>query len=218
MAISKTFTIAIPDQPYVEDFSGGITHTATYNGPKLLKFQYHKDTGVIANVIGEGDTEEDMNATSVPCMEDHLPGILNAEDNTLEAAMIARTYDAGEVADYEEDLGTTDAEGNAETWNHYWNDGVGVLSQIYKLETIKYVDNAIVMPEFRTHGVSREDFDAGVVGQIAGCDAELAKTDVYNEEEKAEITAYKTFLESIATKYNGVDHWKITFPQVPTFK
>jgi len=218
MAIEKAFTIAIPDQPYVEDFSGGRTQDATYNGPKFIKFQYHKDTGVIASIIGDGDTEEQMNANELPCMEDHLPGFINADEKPLEAAMLTRSYNAGEVADYSEDLGTTDADGNAEVWEHYWNDGVGVLGQIYNLETIKYQNNEIVMPDFRTHGLSREAFMEGVNGQIAGCTTELAKSDTYTDEEVAEITAYKTFLESIETKYANVDHWKINFPASPNFK
>ena len=218
MAITKAFTIAIPDQPYVDDFSGGKTQAATYNGPKFIKFQYHKDTGVISSVIGDGDTEDLMSQNELPCMEDHLSGYINAEENTLEAALITRSYDAGEVPNHTEDLGTTDADGNAETWEHEWNDGTGLLSQIYKLDTIKYQSNAVVMPEFRTHGLSREAFMEGVTGQIAGCDTELAKSDVYTDEEIASITAYKTFLESVSTKYADVDHWKIKFPQSPNFK
>jgi len=218
MAIEKAFTIAIPDQPYVEDFSGGITQNATYNGAKWVKFQYHKDTGVIATVIGDGDTEEEMNANELPCMEDHLPAFINADEKPLEAALITRNYVTGEVADYTEDLGTTDADGNPETWEHYWNDETGLLSQIYNLDTIKYENNEVTMPEFKTHGVTRESFMTGIQGQIAGVETELARTDVYTDEEKAELEGYKTFLEGIETKYADVEHWKINFPASPNFK
>ena len=55
MAIEKAFTIAVPNEPYVNDFSDGITQAATYNGDRYIKFQYNATTGFIAGVIGNGD-------------------------------------------------------------------------------------------------------------------------------------------------------------------
>tara|TARA_E500000075_G_C6828497_1_gene239078 strand:- start:28 stop:684 length:657 start_codon:yes stop_codon:yes gene_type:complete len=218
MAIEKAFNIAIPNQPYVDDFSDGTEHASVYNGDRYIKFQYHAETGHIVNVIGNGDTEDEMVANEGPLMEGHLPAVLDADAAPLHAALITRHYTTGEVADYTENLGTTDAEGNAETWEHFWNDGTGLLSQIYNIETMKWVDNAIVMPEFKTHGISRESFLEGVNQQIAACTSELARNDVYSDGEIATITAYKTTLEGIETKYADVLHWKIPFPQSPTFK
>ena len=218
MAIEKAFNIKIPNQPYVDDFSDDKEQASVYNGDKYLKFQYNATTGNIVNVIGNGDTEEEMVANEGPLMEGHLPAILDADANPLHAALISRHYTTGDVADYTEDLGTTDAEGNAETWEHFWNDTTGLLSQIYNIETMKYVDNAIVMPEFKTHGITRESFLEGLTQQITACTTELARSGVYSDGEVAEITAYKTTLEAIDTKYDGVDHWKIPFPISPTFK
>lgn len=218
MAIEKAFNIAIPNQPYVDDFSDDRQHASVYNGNRYIKFQYNATTGNIVNVIGNGDTEDEMVANEGPLMEGHLPGVIDADSAPLHAALITRQYTTGEVADYSEDLGTTDADGNAETWEHFWNDGVGLLSQIYNIQTMRYVDNAIVMPEFKTHGITRDSFFEGINQQIAACTAELARDDVYSDGEVTEITAYKTTLEGIATKYADVDHWKIPFPQSPTFK
>ena len=218
MAIEKAFNIAIPNQPYVDDFSDDRQHASVYNGDRFIKFQYNATTGNIANVIGNGDTEEDMVANEGPLMEGHLPAVVDADAAPLHAALITRHYTTGDVADYSEDLGTTDGDGNPETWEHYWNDGTGLLSQIYNIETMKYVDNAIVMPEFKTHGITRDSFFEGINQQIAACTAELAREDVYSDGEVTGITAYKTTLEGIATKQADVDHWKIPFPQSPTFK
>lgn len=218
MAIEKAFNIAIPNQPYVDDFSGGIEQASVYNGDRYIKFQYNATTGNIVNVIGNGDTEDEMVANEGPLMEGHLPAVIDADAAPLHAALITRHYTTGDVADYTENLGTTDAEGNAETWEHFWNDGTGLLSQIYNIETMRYVDNAIVMPEFKTHGITRDSFFEGVNQQIAACTAELARDGVYSDGEVTEITAYKTTLEGMATKYADVDHWKIPFPQSPTFK
>ena len=218
MAIEKAFNIKIPNQPYVDDFSDHKEQAAVYNGDRYIKFQYHASTGHIVNVIGNGDTEEEMVANEGPLMEDHLPAVLDADAAPLHAALITRQYTAGDVADYTENLGTTDAEGNAETWEHYWNDGTGLLSQIYNIESMKWESNAIVMPEFKTHGITRESFLEGITQQIAACTTELARSDVYSDGETAEITAYKTTLEGIEAKYDGVDHWKIPFPTHPDYK
>ena len=218
MAIEKAFNIAIPNQPYVDDFSDGTEHASVYNGDRYIKFQYHAETGHIVNVIGNGDTEDEMVANEGPLMEGHLPAVLDADAAPLHAALITRQYTTGDVADYTETLSTKDAEGNDETWEHYWNDGTGLLSQIYNIESTKWVDNAIVMPEFKTHGISRESFLEGINQQVAACTSELARSGVYSDGETAEITAYKTTLENIETKYDGIDHWKIPFPKSPTFK
>ena len=218
MAIAQAFTIAVPNEPFVNDFSDGIEQAATYNGDRWIKFQYDATTGVIKNVIGNGDTQEDMTENEGPCMEGHLPGIIDAQAHPLHAAMITRWYDSGEKADYSEDLGTTDADGNAETWEHVWIDGQGLLGQIWDLETIKYVDNAIVAPTFKEHGNTEEMFTESLTNMIANCKAELARTDVYTTDEAAAITAHKTMLEGISTKYDGVSFWKIPFPASPDFK
>lgn len=218
MAIEKAFNIKIPNQPYVDDFSADKEQAAVYNGNRYIKFQYHATTGHIVGVIGNGDTEEEMVANEGPLMEGHLPAVVDADAAPLHAALITRQYTTGEVADYTETLSTTDADGVAETWEHFWNDDTGLLSQIYNIQTMKYEDNAIVMPEFKTHGISKESFYEGVNSQIAACTAELAREGVYSDAEVTTITAYKTTLEGMATKYDGIEHWKIPFPPAPAFK
>lgn len=217
MAIEKAFTIAVPNEPYVNDFSDGITQAATYNGDRYIKFQYNATTGVIAGIIGNGDTEELMVANEGPLMEGHLPAVIDADAAPLHAAMITEWYTSGEKANYTEDLGTTDAEGEAETWEHQWSDEQ-ILAQIWKLDTIKYVSNAIVDPEFMTHGMTAEQFTDSITNQIASCTTELARADVYTDDETTAITAHKTMLEGLSTKYDGVSFWKIPFPTQPNFK
>ena len=73
-------------------------------------------------------------------------------------------------------------------------------------------------PEFRGHAITRDSFNETITNQIDQCTAELARDDVYTDDEKVAITTYKTFLEGISTKYAAVDHWKIPFPQFPDFK
>lgn len=217
MPMNKSFNIAMPNKPYVEDFSEGKVQAATYIGPRYLKVQYHNDTKYIANIINEGDTMEDLNEGPSAVMENHTSTVIDADSDTLVAAYLNNMYETGEVADYSEDLGTTDDNGDAETWEYVWNDN-GVIHQIYLQGTAKFENNAVVAPEFRGHALTADSFNETVTNQIDQCTAELARDDVYTDDEKTAITTYKTWLEGISTKYAAVDHWKIPFPQFPDFK
>lgn len=218
MTIKHNFTIAMPNQPYVDDFSEGKTQAATYTGAKYIKVQYDLADGTVRNILNEADTLEELNARPVGIMEGHAPLEIDATVHPKIAAYLSGNYDTGPVEDYSEDLGTTDADGNAETWTYYWNDNKGVLSQIYLRDTIKWVDNNFVGPEFRAHAVSEENFKSSVANRITQDTAELARDGVYTDEEKAEIQNHKAFLESIETKYAGIKHWKLVFPSSPSYK
>lgn len=219
MTIRVNFDIPMPNQPYVDDFSDGNTHSSVYTGFRYIKFQYDNDTRIVADVIAMGDTVEECDENQVPCMENHSSSLLNCEENPLIASIITRQYETGDVADYTEDLGTTDADGNAETWTYYWNDETGCLSQIYKRESLVFnSDGTFTGPAFRIHALTAESFNESITQGIANCDAELAREGVYNTEEAQAITDHKNFLSGIATKYAGVSHWKIPFPNAPEFK
>ncbi len=215
--MNKSFNIPMPNKPYVNDFSDNNVHAATYIGPRYLKVQYHNETKYIANIINEGDSMADLEDGPSAVMENHTSTVIDADTDTLVAAYLTNAYETGEVADYSEDLGTTDANGDAETWEYVWNDN-GVIHQIYLQGTAKFENNAVVAPEFRAHAITRDSFNETVTNQIDQCTAELARDDTYTDDEKAAITTYKTFLEGISTKYAAVDHWKIPFPQFPDFK
>lgn len=217
MPMNKSFNIPMPNKPYVNDFSDNNVHAATYIGPRYLKVQYHNETKYIANIINEGDSMADLDDGPSAVMENHTSTVIDADTDTLVAAYLTNAYETGEVADYSEDLGTTDANGDAETWEYVWNDN-GVIHQIYLQGTAKFENNAVVAPEFRAHAITRDSFNETVTNQIDQCTAELARDDTYTDDEKAAITSYKTFLEGISTKYAAVDHWKIPFPQFPDFK
>ena len=82
---------------------------------------------------------------------------------------------------------------------------------------MKFEDGAIVEPTVRTHSVTEADFTESVNGHIANATSEAAR-DVYSDDEKTAINAYKSTLEGLSTKYSGKDHWKIPFPQQPDYK
>jgi len=212
---TKEFDIAMPNEPLKNDFSGNAKITGTYKGPRYIKIEYNNETKVVGNWIDEGDTEAEFNGN--PVAEGFSSTTLDADVDTKWVAFITGFYSTGDVADYEEDLGTTDDNGDAETWEYVWNDN-GVIHQIYLQGTAKFENNAVVAPEFRGHALTADSFNETVTNQIDQCTAELARDDVYTDDEKTAITTYKTWLEGISTKYAAVDHWKIPFPQFPDFK
>ena len=218
MPMNKSFNIAMPNKPYVEDFSESKVQAATYTGPRYIKVQYDNASGYIRNIIADGDTLEECNEADAAVMEGHTSTVIDADSETLVAAYLNNAYTTGDVADYTEDLGTTDANGDAETWTYYWNDETGCIHQIYLQGTAKFENNAVTAPEFRAHAITRDSFNETVTKQIADATAELARDGVYTDDEKAAITTYKTFLEGIASKYAAVDHWKIPFPTHPDYK
>ena len=67
-----------------------------------------------------------------PVMENPLTAV-DADPDTLVAAYLNNMYETGEVADYPEDLGTTDDNGDAETWEYVWNDNGVIQRFIYKV-------------------------------------------------------------------------------------
>jgi hypothetical protein len=216
--ITQDFTINIPNEPYVNNFSEGKTQAAQYKGVKYIRVQYDLSNGEIKNVVGEADDMETLNSIDVPLMEGHAPLVIDATQNPFEASYITGNYSTGDVADYTENLGIQDADGNDISWTYYYQDGKGCISQLYNVQTLKWVNNAFVAPEFRVHALTKESFDASVAQHIDTATAELAKEDVYTAEEKTAITAYKTFLESISTTYAGISHWKINFPSQPEYR
>ena len=212
---TKEFTIALPNEPLKNDFSDNTTITGTYKGPRYIKIEYNNETKVVGNWIDEGDTEAEFNGN--PVAEGFSSTTLDADVDTKWVAFITGFYSTGDVADYEEDLGTTDDNGDAEKWTFYWFDETGVLGQIYEQGTMKFESGAITEPTVRVHSVSEADFTESVNGHIANATTEAAR-DVYSDDEKAANNAYKSTLEGLSTKYSGKDHWKIPFPQQPDYK
>ena len=133
---TKEFSIAMPNEPLKNDFSDNTTITGTYKGPRYIKIEYNNESKVVGNWIDEGDTEAEFAGN--PVAEGYTSTTLDADVDTKWVAYITGFYSTGDVADYEEDLGTTDDNGDAEKWTFYWFDETGVLGQIYEQGTMKF--------------------------------------------------------------------------------
>ena len=92
-----------------------------------------------------------------------------------------------------------------------------MLGQVYEQGTMKFESGAITEPTVRVHSVSEADITETLNAHIANATTEAAR-DVYSDDEKAAINAYKSTLEGLSTRYSGKDHWKIPFPQQPDYK
>ena len=80
-----------------------------------------------------------------------------------------------------------------------------------------YNDGKFSQPKFRAHIIERESFDMNVKVHIKDCERE-AKRDVYSEDEREYILKYGEWLKTVPTTYKNIKHWKILFPQLPTFR
>ena len=162
MPMNKSFNIPMPNKPYVDDFSENKVQAATYIGPRYLKVQYNNETKYIANVINDGDSMDDLNEGPAAVMEGHTSTVIDADSDTLVAAYLTNAYETGEVADHSEDLGTTDANGDAETWEYVWNDN-GVIHQIYFIDNHIYlshtIDNTIFQENAKQHAKPGENHE-----------------------------------------------------------
>ena len=59
------FDMEIPDQPYIDNFSKGLTHPAIYAGVRFLKFRIENGTGLLKEEVANGHTLEEMNSVIV---------------------------------------------------------------------------------------------------------------------------------------------------------
>lgn len=218
--ITKNFNIVLTDEPYVDTTALNKTHPATYTGPKYVKVQIDMESGYAEKVIFGTDDLNEMTSFDGYAKE---PGktytVIDGTVNPFEAAYMTGMYDTGVVEDYSEDIGTTDDEGNPETWNYVWEDNRGMIGQQYMGLDLKFVNGSWVRPRFRVHALTRESFLASLNVQINSITAALAKENsTLSDADRAKLETYKTWLQNVPTKYAGVKHWKIPFKhQVPQY-
>lgn len=217
--ITKNFNIVLADEPYVDTTALNKTHPATYTGPKYVKVQIDMESGYAEKVIFGTDDLNEMTSFDGYAKE---PGktytVIDGTVNPFEAAYMTGMYDTGVVEDYSEDIGTTDDEGNPETWNYVWEDNRGMIGQQYMGLDLKFVNGSWVRPRFRVHALTRQSFLDSMVLQAANIGRALETNENITDANRAKLEAYKTWLENIPTKYANVSHWKIPFKhEVPQY-
>jgi hypothetical protein len=214
--ITTAFNIALPNKPYVDNFSDNTVHGSNYAGFKFIKVIVDAN-GWVVNAVSEADTMDEVNAQASPVPAGCSAVVVDGSANPFEAAFITGRYTTGAVAAYEESLGTNDANGDPEVWTYTWGED-GVLNQIYLHGTLKYVDGAFVAPQMRTHALTRQMFLDSLAPMSQGLTDALTADDantVYTAAERQAIVDHKTYVDNISTKYAAVDHWKIPFKPMP---
>jgi hypothetical protein len=217
--ITKNFTIALTDEPYLGTTTQNKTYAATYNGPKYIRLQYDVETKYVEKYIYVSDSMEEMNSYDSYVRE---PGkattVLDATVNTFEAAYVTGMYDTGAVDPFTCELGTVDDANEPETWEYVWDQNTGMIAQQYYGLDLKFENGAYVRPRFRVHALTRQSFLDSMVLQAANIGTALETNENLTDVNRAKLEAYKTWLENIPTKYANVSHWKIPFKhEVPQY-
>lgn len=210
--MQKNFTVILPDEPYKISIDKNIVITAKYQGPRYLVGKMHVESKKVIDVQRTFDSVDEIDLSSY-VEEGHAFIIIDAAINTFEAAFLTRSYTHGEVSNYTETLST------GEVYEYHYEDGTGILEQIYFPFTLGYdTDNSIFTePARRTHFITRESYFEGMATFPDKIAAALAIND-YSDEDKDKLEQHKTWLENLSTTYANVDHWKIPYPiNLPPF-
>ena len=204
----KFFTIALSDDPYKTTTNLNKTIQATYFGPKFLALCVHTPSGEIKYLASSAEQQSDLRAE---LLVDNDPDtefvVIDASVNTFEAAYITHQYEHDAIPDYEETL--PDGKG---TYTYTYSGGA--IEQNYKAFDLKYVNGQFTSPSFRTHNLTRESVLESSTVLIGAMEQSLLNND-YTDEERQDLTNYINWLGSLATTYEGIDHWKIPFPANP---
>ena len=211
------FDVTLPNQPYVDDFSEGITHPCFYTGVNYMKVNRRIKDGLILEVLVEAVTMEEIESRKIIHDEGCDSFIIDAREHPWEAAYISGRYYHEDIPNYVEELGTTDFWGKPEVWEYTHSPETGLLAQIYYVGSMHYNDGKFSKPKFRAHIIERESFDHNVQVHINDCIRE-AKRDVYTTEQRDYILKYGEWLKTVPEKYKNIKHWKILFPELPAFK
>ena len=95
-------------------------------------------------------------------------------------------------------------------------DANNVFNDVYNNDRLTYDadSGAFTMPGFLTHGVSTEDFWTSITERKE--EFKVIQADgTLNEDQQTAVDAYVDWMENAPTKYDGVAHWKIPFPNSP---
>ena len=208
------FEMEIPNEPYIDNFSQGITHTAYYAGDRYLKFAVNDSTGIIGECLHRAPTVELLETRISHLEPGHTALIIDGAKNPWEASYLTRVYNHEPVPYYQEDVGQLDDDGNSITWEYNWGH---VLNQIYYNQELKYINGEFVKPRFRVHQHTNEKVHQTVLDHIELCDNELSRI-VYNESQRQAIEKCKAGWINIRDNFQHVHHWKLKYPDMPLIK
>jgi len=210
--ITKKFTHQLPDEPYKQSAGKNLTVECEYQGPRFLLVRIKEETRSVVCVERYGDERDPLEASIVDDGNIWDFAILDAEQNTWEAAYLTSSYTHGTVADYEESLPT------GEKYSFVYPDGSGVIGSCHAIEGLKYDKNLKIFtrPKFNSHPLDSVSFWESVELQKIEFEKILSgDLSKYSNEVIADIRAYSDFLKTAKSRYQNVDHWKFSWPKFP---
>ena len=217
VGIRKTFTVAYPDEPYKTTTALGNSFECTYVGPRYLLIQVDNDDHEVREA-GRADVAGDPGIDPAGYEQDEYSYVVldasASDQNALICAYITDEYTHPDVPDYSEEI--TDADGNTYTWEHVYEGTTGMLPHIYWNNTLKYnpTTETWTMPTFREHVNSRESVMDTAAENAAAIRRALAdSTQDFTADERTKLDDHASWLESLPTRYEGINHWKIPYPE-----
>tara|TARA_B110000046_G_scaffold49106_1_gene54671 strand:+ start:16064 stop:16810 length:747 start_codon:yes stop_codon:yes gene_type:complete len=216
--IEKDYTFAIPDEMFVNDFSGSKTHTFTYKGPDKLTVTLPNDNNGFSSCYtqkldgpvypGEEITVIDLtkssNAKLLP-----IADLLYGREYDLEATFTAKTLDDGTVYQEHNNFTIHDVywKPRAElkddgTFKNWILDGSGNPD-------LELIEKDTLSPKMRTY-VAKADMFIEILDQFELADAEATLLANYK-------TAVNTYRSQVATpwKYPNQNPFDLAAPKIP---
>ena len=214
-----TVPVTLPEEPYKTETTKGTTFDITYSGPRFVLMQIDKDDHQVREA-GRGDKADDKEVDEKGYEQDEynylLVDAMESADAAFRCAYVTHEYTHADVADYSEEL--TDADGTKFTWEHAYEGTTGMLGHIYWGESLLYNVGSQEWsgPTFRTHVNSKQSVIDSCKDQAEIIDKALAdSSQTISDADRTTLTNHSTWLKSVETKYDGIDHWKIPFPEAP---
>lgn len=210
--MNKTFTWTRPDEPLKTDATGTRTIEITYTGPRYLLVELDPAQGTGTAIRMSDDADDPVLDASSMSHNQWEYVVVDAEDHPALACELTLQYTHEDPNDWSETL--TDADGESFTWEFTYDETTGVIS--YETDGVHggYKYNFILQewvgPTYMTHDLSEEGWNEGRLRQISVLQSALDKGNL-TDEQTAEVTAYKEWLEDVPRKYAGIDHYKIPF-------
>lgn len=210
MIFKKKFIHTLPDEPNKTSTRKNLQVECEYSGLQYLLIRVADSTGEILFVERQSDNRAELENDN-RSEEGFTFMILDADQNTWEAAYLTGNYTHGVVEDFTETLPT------GEVYTFQWADGCGVIGQSHELNRLRYSagTNTFIRPPYFVLPVTKEGFLDTINNHKA--DMNKAKNDSsrYTAEQLAEIDSYLSWLNTAADRYKDVDPWKIPTPNYP---
>lgn len=211
----KNFTFLLPDEPYKNTTALNKVQNAVYTGPRYFAICVIDATGEIKYIARRGESLAEIDFDT---LVDDDPAttfyLIDASEHPFQAAYLLNTYETGEVPDYSTDL--IDADGNEWNYTYHYDDNTGAIGQCFYGQSLKYINNQFVGPEYRLHAVTKQSLIENYKNIATAIEQSLQIND-YTDEDRAAFTAHVAWLRDLERLYAGIDHWKIPFPSnLPT--